>query len=166
MIAKSYIKSTLEELDKLYNQASSQKKAIYFSKLALMELCGWIEESLDDIVIRHANRNLKESNNKTYCKDSIVKPNYGFEYKKNIRPMLISLIGLIELEKLETELEKSAQLTLLKGYLGNIKDSRNSAAHTHLKGVTRRYNAPSRTIGDFNRISLIIDKIDSELRKK
>ena len=166
MIAKSYIKSTLEELDKLYNQASSQKKAIYFSKLALMELCGWIEESFDDIVIRHANRNLKESNNRTYCKDSIVKPNYGFEYKKNIRPMLISLIGLIELEKLETELEKSAQITLLKGYLGNIKDSRNSAAHTHLKGVTRRYNAPSRTIGDFNRISLIVDKIDSKLRNR
>jgi len=166
MIARSYIKSTLEELDKLYNQASSQKKAIYFSKLALMELCGWIEESLDNIVIMHANRNLKDPHNKSYCKDSIVKPNYGFEYKKNIRPMLISLIGLIEVEKLESELEKTAQITLLKGYLGNIKDSRNSAAHTHLKGVTRRYNAPSRTIGDFNRISLIIDNIDNELRNK
>lgn len=166
MIAKSYIKSTLEELDKLYNQASSQKKAIYFSKLALIELCGWIEESLDDIVIRHANRKLKEAKNMTYCKESIVKPNYGFEYKKNIRPMLISLIGLIEVEKLESELEKTAQITLLKGYLGNIRDSRNSAAHTHLKGVTKRYDAPSRIIGDFNRISLIMDKIDRELRNK
>ena len=66
MIARSYIKSTLEELDKLYNQASSQKKAIYFSKLALMELCGWIEESLDNIVIMHANRNLKDPHNKSY----------------------------------------------------------------------------------------------------
>lgn len=165
MVAKSYIKSTLKELDKLYNSATSQKKAIYFSKLALIELCGWIEESLDDVVIRHANRNLQDSDNKTYCKNSIVQPNYGFEYKKNIRPMLISLIGLIEVEKLETELEKTAQITLLKGYLGNIKDSRNVAAHTHLKGVTRRFNAPSRTIGDFNRISLIVDKIDKELRK-
>ncbi len=165
MIAKSYIKSTLKELDKLYNSATSQKKAIYFSKLALMELCGWIEESLDDIVIRHANRNLQDSDNRIYCKKSIVQPNYGFEYKKNIRPMLISLIGLIEVEKLEIELEKTAQITLLKGYLGNIKDSRNVAAHTHLKGVTRRFNAPSRTIGDFNRISLIVDKIDKELRK-
>lgn len=166
MIAKSYIKSTLIELDKLYNQATSQKKAIYFSKLALMELCGWIEESLDEIIIRHANRNLRNPNNKTYCKKSIVRPNYGFEYKKNIRPMLVSLIGLIEVEKLESELEKTGQITLLTGYLGNIKDSRNSAAHTHLKGVTRIYNAPSRTIGDFNRISLIIDKIDNELRNK
>ena len=166
MIAKSYIKSTLEELDKLYHQASSQKKAIYFSKLALIELCGWIEESLDDIIIRHANRNLKDFSNRDYCAKSIIKPNYGFEYNKNIRPMLISLIGLIEVERLELDLEKTGQITLLKGYLGNIKNSRNTAAHTHLKGVTRRFNAPSRTIGDFNRISVIIDLIDSKLRNE
>lgn len=166
MIAVSYIDTTLKELDKLYNNSSSQKKAIYFSKLALIELCGWIEETLDDIVLRHANRQLKDADNKKYCNDTIVKPNYGFEYKKNIRPMLISLLGLIELEKLEYELEKTGQITLLKGHLGNIKDSRNIAAHTHLKGVTRRFNAPSRTIGDFNRIKPILEQIDRELRKK
>ena len=166
MVAKSYINSTLLELDQLYNSATSQKKAIYFSKLALIELCGWIEESLDDIIIRHANRKLKELDNRKYCIDNIVKPNYGFEYKKNVRPMLISLLGLIEVEKLEKNLEKTAQITLLKGYLGNIKDTRNTAAHTHLKGVTRRYNAPSRTRGDFNRISIILERIDNELRSQ
>lgn len=166
MIAVSYIHSTLKELDELYNTSSSQKKAIYFSKLALIELCGWIEETIDDIVLRHSSRHLKDPDNKTYCKESIVRPTYGFEYKKNIRPMLISLIGLIEVEKLEQELEKTAQITLLKGHLGNIKDSRNIAAHTHLKGITRNFNAPSRTIGDFNRIKPILEKIDGELRKK
>lgn len=165
MIAKSYIESTLKELDKLYNQASSQKKAIYFSKLAVIELCGWIEETVDDIVLRHCNRKLKNTDNKNYCKEKIIKNNYGFQYSQNIRPMLISLIGLIEVEKLENELEKTAQVTLLKSNLGNLKTSRNEAAHTHLKGITRTYNAPSRTIGDFNRISVILEKIDLELRK-
>ena len=165
MIAKSYIESTLKELDKLYNQASSQKKAIYFSKLAVIELCGWIEETVDDIVLRHCNRKLKNIDNKNYCKEKIIKTNYGFQYSQNIRPMLISLIGLIEVEKLENELEKTAQVTLLKSNLGNLKTSRNEAAHTHLKGITRTYNAPSRTIGDFNRISAILEKIDLELRK-
>ncbi|GAA4244807.1 hypothetical protein [Winogradskyella damuponensis] len=165
MIAKSYIKSTLIELDKLYNSASSQKKAIYFSKLAVIELCGWIEETLDDIIIKHGNRNLKSVDNKNYCKNKIVNPNYGFQYNNNIRPMLISLLGLIQVEKLELELEKTAQITLLKSNLGNLKSTRNEAAHTHLKGVTRIYNAPSRTLGDFNRISTILEKIDNELRK-
>lgn len=166
MIAVSYIDSTLKELDRLFSDSTSQKKAIYYSKLALIELCGWIEESLDDIILRHANRHLKNSDNKDYCKKSIIKPNYGFQYKRNIRPMLISLIGLIELEKLEKELEKTSQITLLIGHLGNIRDSRNTAAHTHLKGVTRRFNAPSRTIGDFNRIKPILISIEEELRKK
>tara|TARA_B110000027_G_C15947809_1_gene224204 strand:+ start:31 stop:528 length:498 start_codon:yes stop_codon:yes gene_type:complete len=165
MIAKSYIKSTLQELDILYNSASSQKKAIYFSKLAVIELCGWIEETLDEIIIKHGNRNLKAPENKEYCKIRIVNPNYGFQYNNNIRPMLISLLGLIQIEKLEFELEKTAQITLLKSSLGNLKSTRNEAAHTHLKGITRSYNAPSRTIGDFNRIAIILEKIDIELRK-
>jgi hypothetical protein len=165
MIAKSYIKSTLIELDKLYNNASSQKKAIYFSKLAVIELCGWIEETLDDVIIKHGNRNLKTSINKTFCKEDIVIPNYGFQYNKNIRPMLLKLLGLIQLEVFEQELEKTAQITLLKSNLGSLKRIRNEAAHTHLKGVTRRYNAPSRTLGDFNRISELLESFDNELRK-
>jgi len=165
MIAVSYINNTLMELDKLYNQSSSQKKAIYFSKLALIELCGWIEETFDDIILRHSCRHLKDSDNKKYCKDKIVEPNHGFQYRKNVRPMLISLIGLIEVERLEKELEKTGQITALKGHLGNIIVSRNIAAHTHLKGITRNFNAPSRTIGDFNRIKPILEKIDQELRK-
>ena len=165
MIAKSYIESTLRELDKLYNNASSQKKAIYFSKLAVIELCGWIEETIDEIILRHCNRKLKNHENKEYCKNKIIKTTYGFQYLQNVRPMLINLIGLIGVEKLENELEKTAQITLLKNNLGNLKVSRNEAAHTHLKGVTRTYNAPSRTIGDFNRIFTILEKLDSELRK-
>ncbi|AIN74105.1 endoribonuclease [Flavobacterium psychrophilum FPG3] len=164
-MAKSYIESTLQELDKLYNQASSQKKAIYFSKLAIIELCGWIEETVDEIVLRHCNRKLKNVENKNYCKEKIIKNNYGFQYLQNIRPMLINLIGLIGVEKLEIELEKTAQITLLKNSLGNLKVSRNEAAHTHLKGITRTYNAPSRTLGDFNRIYIVLEKLDLELRK-
>jgi hypothetical protein len=166
MIAVSYISHTLNELDKLYNSSSSQKKAIYFSKLALIELCGWIEEAIDDMILRHSSRHLKDPKNILYCKEIIVMPTYGFQYKKNIRPMLISLIGLIEVEKLEKELEKTSKISLLKGHLGNIKESRNIAAHTHLKGVTRVFNAPSRTIGDFNRIKIILENIDKELRKR
>ncbi len=165
MIAKSYITSTLNELDKLYNSASSQKKSIYFSKLAIIELCGWIEETLDVILIKHSNRNLKKIENKNYCKKQIVKRNYGFQYDENIRLMLIKLIGLIQVERLEYELEKTAQITALKSTLTGLKQGRNEAAHTHLKGITRRYNAPSRTIGDFNNVKVILENIDTELRK-
>lgn len=165
MIAKSYIEQTLIELDRLYNQSTSQKKAIYYSKLALLELCGWIEESLDNIILMHANRKLKDKANKDYCEKNIIRPNYGFDYKKNIRPMLMQLIGLIALESLEKELEKTGKISLLKSYLGTLIASRNEAAHTHLKGITRTYNAPSRILGDFQRIYVVLKHFESELRK-
>lgn len=164
MVAKSYIETTLKELDNLFNNSTSQKKNIYYAKLAIIELCGWIEETFDDIIHRHSNRNLKESSNKKYCRDKIIKPNYGFQYNENIRPMLISLIGLIEIEKLEKKLEKTATITLLKTSLGNLKQVRNEVAHTYLKGVTRNYNAPSRTFADFRIILSALEKIDAELR--
>ncbi len=164
MITQSYIKTTLIELDRLYVLSTSQKKAIYFSKLALIELCGWIEESVDDIVIRHSSRKLKVVCNREYCKVDIVNLNYGFQYNSNIRPMLMRLIGLVCLEKVEKKLELTAQITLLKSNLGNLKRSRNEAAHTHLKGVTRTYLAPSRILGDFNRIYPLLHSLDYELR--
>lgn len=166
MIAKSYIKTTLFQLDRLYNKSTCQKQAIYFSKLALIELCGWIEEAVDDIILKHAHRKLKERNNKDFCRNKIVKSNYGFKYEKNIRQMLIKLIGLIETEKLEKKLEINSQITMLTTYLNNLILVRNEAAHTHLKGYIRTYNAPSMTLADFNNICTILDNIDSELRNK
>ncbi|MCP4110051.1 MAG: hypothetical protein GY749_31775 [Desulfobacteraceae bacterium] len=80
MIAFSYITDSLNELDKLYNKATSRKKAIYYSKLATLELCGWVEDTVDDIVLRHANRKLKITSNKKYIRKDVVKRNSGFQY--------------------------------------------------------------------------------------
>ena len=82
MISKSYISSTLNDLERLYNSANSQKKTIYYSKLAVIELCGWIEETVDDILLMHVNRKCRESDNKNYFKNNVIKPNSSFQYYK------------------------------------------------------------------------------------
>lgn len=166
MIVKYYILSTIEELDKLYNKARSQKKAIYYSKLALLELCGWIEESMDDIVLSYGNRTLKQKSNKEYIKKQIVPWVHGFQYQQHFRPMLMSVIGIRNLERVETKLEyNGGQVSRLSSFLGNLKSDRNDAAHTFLKGITRTYNAPSRTKGDFLSIYPILKEFDNEIRK-
>jgi hypothetical protein len=165
MIVKGYILNTIDELDKLYNQATSQKKAIYFSKLALLELCGWIEGAIDNIVEMHCNRNLKNQDNKESFKNDRIKPVYGFQYNQHFRPMLMSAIGIIELEKIELELEKTGKITILKSRLGSLKRVRNDAAHTFLKGVTITYDAPSLTRGNFLNIYPILKEIDTMLRQ-
>lgn len=166
MVVKGYILDTINELDKLYNQASSQKKAIYYSKLALLELCGWIEETMDNIVEMHCNRKLSLKANKVFLKKECIKPVFGFQYDRDFKQMLMSAIGIIELEKIEEELELTGSITVLKTELSNLKKVRNDAAHTFLKGVTRRYDAPSKLKGSFQKIYPVLKKIDDELRRR
>lgn len=69
------------------------------------------------------------------------------------------------MKNLKKILERRASITILKTSLGNLKHVRNEAAHTYLKGITRTYNAPSRTLADFRVILSALEKIDTELRK-
>ena len=64
MIAKSYILKNLKALDKHFINTNSSKDSLFYSKLALLELCGWIEESIGYIVLRCADRKLNDNKNK------------------------------------------------------------------------------------------------------
>lgn len=149
MISRTEIFNNLKSLDVKYRKTSSSKDTLFFSKLALLELCGWIEESMDDIVLRCANRKLKESQNKKFVIDGVTGPVYGFEYKKHFRKMLIQLIGIINVERLEIKVD-ALKRDSLKSELGNLKEMRNKMAHTHIKGITTHIDSPSITIRRFN----------------
>ncbi|RLA52351.1 MAG: hypothetical protein DRR42_07810 [Gammaproteobacteria bacterium] len=58
MIVKTHISKTLSALDKRYTNSDSEG-SIFFAKLAVLEYCGWIEESLDDVVHRAVKGKLK-----------------------------------------------------------------------------------------------------------
>ena len=63
MVAKnSILPGNLRSLDYRYRRAhSALKEALFCSKLAILELCGWIEESMDDMVRRCATEALERS---------------------------------------------------------------------------------------------------------
>ncbi|MGI2170602.1 hypothetical protein ACROAE_10440 [Shewanella sp. MF05960] len=164
MIARSYIESNLKQLDKLYLNAITLKSKLYYSKLAMLELCGWIEESMDDIVQKCANRSLKSQANKNYIATQIIKPTYGFEYKKHFMKMLTYVVGLINIEKLEDKLDPLKKARL-ESALGTLKSARNREAHTHLKGVTRQVDAPSITINLFNHVFDGLKDIELHLKE-
>jgi len=165
MIVKNYIESTIDDLEKMYNNSRSQKKSIYYSKLALMELCGWVEGSMDDIVEKYCNRKLRNESYKTYVRKEIIKPNFGFQYNNNFRPMLMKAIGIVAIEKLEKKLENSGgKITILKSKLGNLKSPRNDAAHTFIKGTTSMFDTPSIIKREFNILYPILKEIESEIR--
>ena len=163
MIGKTSILQNLKSLERLYNKSTGSKKAMFYSKLSILELRGWIEESMDDIVLRCANRNLKVRKNRDFVKDPIIERVYGFEYHKHFRAMLIRVVGLITLEKVEKRVDQT-KFHLMKTSLGHLKDPRNLQAHTHLKGTTRRLDAPSVTISKFNEVYEGLKNFETELR--
>jgi len=164
MIAKTSIFRNLTRLDNLYNKSGSTKQSLFLSKLAILELCGWIEESMDDIIRRCATRNLRDASNSKYVEESIIKKTYGFEYERHFREMLISLIGFIYVEKLERKVDKT-KFQNLKPALGALKTYRDVEAHTHIKGVTKRLDAPSATISKFFTVYDGLKDFEQNLRK-
>lgn len=147
MISKSYILENLRSLEFRYRRARSAKEALFCSKLAILELCGWIEESMDDVVRRCATRHLEVQTNRDFCESQIIQRNFGFNYERNFRTMLIGLLGLVAVESLEKKVDQ-AKYASMKATLSSLKTVRDSEAHTHLKSA-RTLNAPSVTMSQF-----------------
>lgn len=161
MVAITNITTTIDELDALYDANPTQ--ATYFSKLALIELCGWIEQTMDSVIKDHSTGKIIEADNINYLDKQIIKRTFGFHYEDNFRLMLMKLVGLITLEQIEIKLTVTGDLPVLSSQLEILKKKRNDAAHTAITGVTLNYDAPSIVKGYLNTIHPILSKIENEL---
>ena len=164
MIARDYILINLKALDREYRNATNLKKSLFYSKLAVLELCGWVEESMDDVVLRCARRHLKNQANIKYVQNEIVRRRHGFDYQYHFRRMLIQLLGIINVERIEKCVDQNKRLNLM-ATLEALKKVRDAEAHTHIKGVTRQINAPSVTLGQFTALYDGLVEFDATLRR-
>lgn len=164
MVIKSLILSNLSIINRLYNNTSSPKEALFYSKLAILELCGWIEESMDVIVKNYANRTVRDSNNLKFLEEKIIKTTYGFDYHNNFRKMLMQVIGLVGLETIESRVEPN-KLQRMKSALGALKGQRDDVAHTHIKSITLRIDAPSVTKQRFMDVYEGLKNFEHELKR-
>lgn len=163
MIAKTYIQENLRSLDSKFRRTTSPKDSLYFSKLALLELCGWIEESMDDIALWAVKKYVKRPAYVKHITNDIIRCNYGFEYNSHFRKMLIPIIGIVTFERMEAELDP-IKLDKLKAALNTLKSSRDSEAHTHIKGTARSIDAPSITLSRYYDIYAGLKEIEAKLR--
>jgi hypothetical protein len=156
--------SNLEGISRSYLRASSKRESFFLSKLAILELCGWIEESMDDLVMRCAMRHLKVPDNRRYCEKDVVDKTYGFDYERNFRFMLIRLLGLINVEKVEAQVDQNKRDAMVAA-LSSLKTQRNTEAHTHLRGTIRTINAPSVTMAQFQPLYEGLTEFDRVIRR-
>ena len=144
MVVKKHILENLNNLDNLYKKSVGAKEPLYYSKLAILELCGWIEISMDDIVRQCAKKNLRNPSNKKYIEDEFINKTHSFGYSTHFRRMLIGVIGLNFVEKLEQKVD-SYKFGRLRAILGSLKKDRDIEAHEYIKGTTKILDAPSVT---------------------
>lgn len=162
-IVKKQIIATLDRLEKLYSAAPTAD-ATFYSKLAVIEGCGWIELSMDYIAEDYAKKQLRL---KTQPFQDMFKAtvfgNFGFQYKDNFRKMLIATIGLRNMEIVETRVNRTGKIDLLKTQLNNLLLDRNDASHTYID-ATKTYPAPSLIKGQILVIYPILKEICKEIQ--
>lgn len=157
MIDYSGIEATLGKLHSAYDaDGADTEMMVLYSKLALLEFCGWIEESLDDIVNSYLVRKAISGDNLTYI-NGVVSNNYGFKYDKNVRPMFCSTIGICGWAYIESSINSS----LFKCTLNAMASKRDTAAHTHT--VAQTFDSPSVIRNNYRNIKPIFQAIETEM---
>ena len=169
MKSKTEIEDLLNRLQILHeeNEAAKDDTLIkLYSKIAVLELCGWLEQALDELVLTYAQLQLSSEGIKTLKKDKINKIS-SFEYKQ-FRDMLIYVIGLIHVEKLEESFAVSRLQDILDK---TLLMERKKHAHTTTAGVEHRtpsgemftYRSPSLIKGDLNTLYDLLIEVETNL---
>jgi len=164
LISKTHIQTNINQINKLYQRNIGSRRGLFFAKLAILEVCGWIEESMDDIVLSCANRHLTDPTNINYTRDTIVQRTTSFEYDKHFRFMLMRTLGIIGLEKLEIRYD-TTKFNHMKASLRILKRRRDEQAHTHIKGTIMTIDAPSVIIRHFQNVYNGLKHIESLVRR-
>lgn len=168
MVNKAHIETSLYQIDRLYKKSlmdrRGNRRALFYSKLAIIELCGWIEESMDSIIEMLSDKHLSEADNRDYIHNSVIRCTHGFHYNKNFRIMLINIIGLINVERLESKLDKH-KFHSMKSNLGSLKVCRDQQAHIHIKGTTTSIDTPSITRNRFIKVYEGLKDVELYCRK-
>jgi hypothetical protein len=165
MVALSEIEGNLKTINSRFNKAKGAKQPLYYSKLAVIELCGWVEVTVDDMVLRYVHSRCR---NPRVVKifESKVKQTHGFDYKKHVEQLLVAAIGVVGLVQLESIADKT-KLVLLENELSKLTTPRNDAAHNPIRfrGVTRHVQGPSVTLAQLPTIFSGLKEIEACLRK-
>src|SRR3569832_822586 len=97
------VQITLQSLDGWFKETTEPPdRPKLLSKLAILELCGWLEEELDRILLVLENPLL---NDERWVRSEVLGGNNGFHYKNHFRKMLCKLLGEPVVRRVERDME-------------------------------------------------------------
>lgn len=139
MLSNVELIQTLDELEKIYQLSTTPRDFKMHAKHALLELCGWIEEAEDYIVLACANK-LTDPTLKNIIADK-TKFNSAFHFENNFVPLLSLVIGLTKFEHIKSKLSNNGiYFSSLVTTINSLKTPRNDHAHTHFESTKININ--------------------------
>ena len=160
------VTSTLNELDAWFQEpATSNDRPKLLSKLAILELCGWLEVEFDRLILLVELGRLNDSE---WVKSKVIKYSNGFTYDKHWRPMLCKVVGEIFARRVESAMDTAhpTELDQLKPLLNNLWTYRCSFAHADITtnvAAQQIFNAPSWTINQHTRLKVILGNYETAM---
>lgn len=164
--SSTYIDQTLFTLNRIFKRCdalvSDNNMVCLVAKLAFIEFCGWLECSLDEVYKELANK-IRNNDSKSNALNNIQNTS-AFK-----RPKFESVIGLVGIRVIETELAKLSQAdqVVFEQFMGtlsrDLQDQRNIHVHNHIVAISpNRLKSPSETIELCNKIKagfVVLDKL-------
>jgi hypothetical protein len=151
----------IDEIDKCYLSETDTIKSLLWAKLAVLEVSGWTEEFIDEMIIDYINSKISNVTSKELIMEKL-KNISGFNYKKDFRAIWILIIGSINFDKIESII--NIQCQQLESALNNLKKIRDQNAHTFVK-PTFIIDAPSKTKVTLQQIENGLNTFKTELLK-
>lgn len=160
MVNYTDIEAKLQRLDTEYNNSILDPDLpIFYSKLAVIEFSGWIEDSVDSIVYDYIDNHIVDPIIKKNIKENVNR-NYGFNYS-NLFKVFTSVLGVDTWENIEDKL-KPQNLVDLVNVTSTFTGIRNKAAHSSIV-VMATFSSPSTTIAAYNKVKPAMIIIENEI---
>ncbi len=129
------------------------------SKLALLELCGWLEGEFDSLLLQLESICLEDAE---WVKENVLDRTSGFTYVSHLRPMVSKVIGEVFARKIErrNESEFPGELDQMTSMLGSLWKLRCDFAHSDMVAniaSQQVFQAPSWVINQHRILKRCID---------
>ena len=161
------VAATLNEIDNWFDEPGlNLDRTNLLSKLATIELCGWLEEEFDRLIRLVAHGRISDA---TWVQTEVIENTFGFVYAKHWRAMLCKVVGEVFARRVEAALDAAhpSDLQQMKSLLGQLWKDRCSFAHADLNAnranTQLTFNAPSVAISRYTQLKAILANYEAAM---
>lgn len=164
MLKKEIVYKTLNLLSRRFDRVQCSRTRYTMTelecicKMAILELGGWIECTMDEILKDYVHRKILDVAEASKIEREIDKV-FGFSYERNFSPLVERIIGVENFYKIKSALSAKGKWDPFVADLDALWRVRGRAAHTNFNGVAKNYDAPTTTIGRLQTIYPVVSEI-------